>query len=389
MDSLIILNLIYKLNGVKNSTNKVPAYAKPALVLLTLYLIVSGLIVTKPLLIPLAFAALLAALLTPMANLLEKFRFPRMLSTIVSIIIAVIVLLGLLFFLYRQIMVFVNELPLVGERISEILKDFSSALFQRTGIEIDLEIESVKTSLIQYIQKNSQSVTLIALNVLGSLTSLFLIPVYLFLLLLYRDFLEEFFIKAAANNGQANVRKIILKVKVVSQKYVSGMFIVFIILSILNAIALISLDIDHAIFFAVFAGALNIVPYIGPIVGSIIPVIYAFITKDSLFPGFAVLIYFYVVQLIESYFFIPAIVGRHVDMNPLIVILALFIGYYVWGVPGMILVIPIFGMLKKVFDEIEPLKPYGFLIGGVPDTDTKQLKIIEKVRKLKQKLKIG
>jgi predicted PurR-regulated permease PerM len=71
-----------------------------------------------------------------------------------------------------------------------------------------------------------------------------------------------------------------------------------------------------------------------------------------------------VIQLIESYVFEPLIMGKQVQLNPLIVIIAIIIGGMVWGLAGMILFVPLFAMFKIVSFHITGLKPVGYLVGN-------------------------
>lgn len=178
--------------------------------------------------------------------------------------------------------------------------------------------------------------------------------------------------KTFDHEDRPRVRKVISKIKVVTQSYFKGVLLVMIILAILNSIALLSLGIQHALLFAVFAAILNIIPFLGPIIGSIFPAVYALLTKDSLFYPSAVLASFYVIQLLESNLFTPGIVGKNVSMNPLMTIIALFIGNFIWGLEGMILFIPGMAILKVIFDEVEGLRPYGFLLGALEQPTTIQ-----------------
>jgi predicted PurR-regulated permease PerM len=164
----------------------------------------------------------------------------------------------------------------------------------------------------------------------------------------------------------SRVKTIIDGIKLVVQQYITGIIIVIFILSILNSILLLIIGVDHAIFFGVFAAMLNVVPFIGPIFGSILPIIYSLLTMDSLIYPLMILLGFYIIQLFESNLFTPVIVGSKVSMNALLTLLLLFIGAQIWGLVGMILFIPMGAILKVVFDEIDSLKPYGFLLGRVP-----------------------
>lgn len=158
------------------------------------------------------------------------------------------------------------------------------------------------------------------------------------------------------------------------------------ILSVLNFTALSIIGIKHALLFAVFAGFLNVIPYVGPIIGSTLPIAYALLTTDSLWYPIAVFASFYVIQTIEGNFLTPKITGSQVSLNPLMTIIALFVGNFIWGLAGMILFVPGLAILKVIFDEIEGMEAYSFLLSTVKGGRRRSLKEQTMIAKLKNVL---
>jgi predicted PurR-regulated permease PerM len=76
-----------------------------------------------------------------------------------------------------------------------------------------------------------------------------------------------------------------------------------------------------------------------------------------------VVILYTIIQLIDNNFIVPKIIGSKVKLNALISILAVITGAAIWGIPGMSLSIPLQAILKLIFDRVDPLKPWGFLLG--------------------------
>ena len=194
------------------------------------------------------------------------------------------------------------------------------------------------------------------------IASLALIPFYIFFLTYFREKYKRFIILVAEENNKKAI-EIIKKISLVSRRYLKGIFLDVLILSVLGSIGYLILGIEHAILFAVLAAMLNIIPYIGVLIGSLLPVLMALITKDDIGYAFGAIGVAVFVQMIDNNFISPYVVGSSVSINPLTAIIALIIGALVWGTAGMILSIPLTGMLKVVFDNIDSLKPYGYLIG--------------------------
>lgn len=369
------------------SSAEFPWYARMASVLLLITLIVFGMIMAKSLLIPLLFALVFAVLLSPLAGKLESWRVPRILSSIISLLLGLSVFVGLSVFFYSQISGFVDEVDMVERRLRELAESLNQVIAPYTDIDLGETLKELPNTIITYVSDNFQSLGMGVLSAASTLTSVFIVPVYIVLILIFRNFLKEFAIRAFSDGNDEQVEQLLLRIKSVVQYYISGMLIVIGILAVLNSTLLLVLGVENALFFGVFAAILNIVPFVGPLLGSILPILYAWITMDSLLIPVLVLLGFYIIQLFESNLFTPAIVGRQVSLNPLITLLAIFVGAQIWGLAGMILFIPASAVLKVIFDEIEPLKPYGFLLGKADASHPKgRSKLAQRVQDMSERI---
>ena len=172
------------------------------------------------------------------------------------------------------------------------------------------------------------------------------------------------FLPFSPEDKRERVLKMFKSVQQVGQKYLSGMIILIIVIGLANSIGLWIIGIDNPLLFGFLGAIMAIVPYVGTSLGAIIPIMYAFVSFDSLWPVVAVAILFWVVQLISDNFLSPKIVGGSLHINALASILSLIIGALVWGVAGMILFLPFAAMLKVVCEEFDELKPIALLIGN-------------------------
>jgi predicted PurR-regulated permease PerM len=168
------------------------------------------------------------------------------------------------------------------------------------------------------------------------------------------------------------VSEIVTQIKTVIQQYLIGLVIEAGIMATLNTTALLILGIQYAILLGIISALLNVIPYIGGLIGVILPMIVALATKSSYWSAIYVLIAFYAIQLFDNNFIVPKIVASKVKINALFSIIVVFVGNALWGIPGMFLSIPLLAIVKLIFDHLEPLKPWGFLLG---DTMPPLLKI--------------
>ena len=345
-----------------------PWYVKYTIALAGGVLTVYVMVVAKSTLIPLLFAGFLGILLMPVSVRLERCGVPRVVAALLTLTLAIAGLVGLGFFFYTQLSSFVEDVDLIRARIEEMMTSIEP-LTAQFGINELVDFRTLGTTAIGYVGDNAADLARGLAGAASTITAALLVPVFIFFVLIGRTFLRDFLLLAFGTDNPARAERVaatLEKVKQVVQRYITGVLIVICILAILNSLLLLTIGVDHALFFGVFAAMLNVVPFLGPIFGSILPVLYALLTMDSLIYPLLVLGGFYVIQLFESNLFTPTIVGSQVSMNAMVTLFLLFVGAQIWGLAGMILFIPMGAIIKVVCDEVDSLKPFGFLLGRMP-----------------------
>ncbi len=348
-----------------------PAYLKALSVMVFIIVLVFFLIVGKSLLVPLFMGGFFAILLTPLSMFLEKYRVPRILSCVISLLVMIAMALGLISFIVNNIVNFTKDFDDVSGRLVTAAEQIDDWTFQNFGINENFA-EKIETEyLLSLLNDNSRSISSFALNSIGSLSGLVLIPVFMFFFLLYRDHLAKMMIMLYRDQDPELVKLRITNLRKVIQGYIVGVVKVMVILAILNIIAYTIIGVKHAIFFGVIGAILNIIPYVGPFFGVLLPIIYAFLTMDSMFYPFAIFVCYQGIQLVEGNFLTPKIVGGNVNLNAFITFLGLLVGASIWGVAGMVLVIPTMAILREIFELSETTRPFALLLGE-EKTETKK-----------------
>jgi predicted PurR-regulated permease PerM len=147
-----------------------------------------------------------------------------------------------------------------------------------------------------------------------------------------------------------------------------------IILATLYSIALLLIGLENAILLAGIAALLTIIPYVGSTIGGMFPFVMALITEETATPALMVAGAIILIQTIDNYFIEPNVVGGEVNLSALTSILSIIVGGVIWGVAGMILFIPMVGILKIIFDHVESLKPLGYVIGDGNEREPSRIK---------------
>jgi predicted PurR-regulated permease PerM len=223
------------------------------------------------------------------------------------------------------------------------------------------------------------TLTNILTSTLAILGDMLLTLVYVFTLLFYRDKFQEFLWRLMPDAEHPRIARIIDHTSSVARQYLWGRLLLIIILAIFYGLGFLVIGLQHALFLAVFASLFSIIPYIGPIIGIALPILVALVSQSSLMLLLWVLAVFAVAQFIESYILEPLVVGAEVNVNPFFTIVAVVAGSLLWGISGLILAIPVVGILRVIFDNFDSLQPYGYLIGQ-QETSHGWKKVIEKIK---------
>lgn len=346
-----------------------PFFTRLAHVLISVVIIIYGMYILRDLLIPLTFSGIIALLLVPVCHFLEKYGCPRWLAITIAILLTLAFVSLFFYVVYVQIMDLEEVLPQLTEKAEKWYRDMQFIIRDTFHISRTKQRIEGQKYLTEFLKNNSDLITNTLSTTTGLLGNLTLIPLYVFLLLLYRDFIRVFFYKALKPVSNHRVDVVLKKVKDVVINYVVGLIMVIGIIGILNTLGLFILGIDHAFFFGFFAAILVLVPYIGIAIGSLLPILFALITKDSAWYAVGVGALFGGVQFLEGNFITPYVVGSKVSINSMSAIIALIVFGNLWGLSGLVLALPITAIIKVIFDSIEGLRPYGFLIGDADHVD--------------------
>lgn len=341
----------------------IPGYLKVLAILLLILVVVFILTVGRSLLIPLFLGGYIAMLMIPFCNWMESKRIPRIISGIIALLSAIVVIFGLILLVILQVRNFTRDFDDVSDRLNNYLSDIDKLANDLFEADLGITDGIDKTQIFNLLESNSGTVSNLLLNTIGSLAGVVLVPVFIFFLLIYRDHLSEFTARLFRDHDKEDVKEKIRSLRKVVQYYILGVFKVMGILAVMNTAVLYLIGVKHALFFGIFAALLNIIPYLGPFLGAILPFLFAFLTMDGLFYPLMVVVSFTVIQSIESNFLTPKIVGSNVNLNALITFVGLLVGGAIWGVVGMILIIPTLAIMKRIFDLQESTKPFSFLFG--------------------------
>ena len=315
-------------------------------------------------LIPIAFALLIAFILFPVVRKFESWGANEIVSASLSILGLALIIGGGVFLFSNQVILLSEDLNHFKIKILGVFADATLLINKNFGFLPHLEKGELLDKIKNWLSGSASSLLSQTFNntasfVLGLLMSV----IYTFLILIYRNGLVRALTSFYPQEHRERAFKMFKSVQQVGQKYLLGMMVVLVILGFVNSIGLWIIGIDNPFLFGFLAAVLAIIPYAGTLLGAAIPILYSFITFDSIWMPITIAIFFWLVQVIESNFLTPKIVGGNLKINALTSILSIIIGASVWGIAGMILFLPFAAMLKTVCEQYIELKPFALLIG--------------------------
>ena len=347
---------------MENQTDA-PFYQKLSFTLISLALICVALIYGKDIILPVLFSILLANILLPLTHYLTKRKFNKLLSIVLPLFLSIIVGAGILYFLSSQVINFVDDVPALKERVNEVSHSFQLWFKENTSMKIWKQNQYINDTVADLKENAPGIVGLTFVSLTGILTYIVLLPLYTFLILFYRTNIKTFLITVFKNGSEKRVTDVLTESTSVAQQYMTGLLIETTLVFTLNTIGFLILGIKYAVFLALFAALLNLIPYVGILVANILCMLITLISSTEMSNVLWVGVILAVVQFLDNNFGMPLIVGNKVRINALVTIIGVLVGGALCGIPGMFLAIPGLAVLKVIFDKVPELQPWGILLG--------------------------
>jgi predicted PurR-regulated permease PerM len=312
--------------------------------------------------IPISFALLISFVLYPICAWLERKGFGRLTAVIISISLLMILGILLLALLVYQFVGFIQEWPVIYSKLEVAFANLSQTL-DALGISME-EQSAIITRLSDQSGGNFMTALRNAISASAfSVVLMILIPVYAVLILYYRAYWMKVLGRIFRSERKDSLLEVIALTIKAYYNFIKGMAIVYIIVGSLNSVGLLLLGVPHAILFGFIASILTFVPYVGIIVGSLLPVTMAWITYDSIWYPVGVIGIFSFVQYLEANVIFPVAVSNRLNVNTLVMLVAIFTGGILWGMAGMILFVPFVGIAKLIADHNPKWKTFSMILG--------------------------
>lgn len=329
--------------------------------LIIIAIAITTLVLAKGFLIPMAFAMMLAMLLLPYVSWMERKSIPRLAAAFLALVSLISFLALVVFIISLQASKISTDAGTTLTKLEQLSESIRLFIERKIGISENQNtlFKPTASGWISFEKGNKW-----AIDIAEFFATMVLVLVYTFLFIYYRKHLSQFIIRVMPETQKAIAKEILKKIEQVTQQYLSGLGIMIVVLWLMYGVGFSIIGIEHALFFAVLCGLLEIVPYVGNFTGSMLTALMAF-TYGGTGMALWVLAVYAFIQFTQTYFLEPLILGAKVKINPIFTIAGLLFGELIWGISGLILAIPFMGIVKIICDQVPSLSHYGFLIGEV------------------------
>jgi predicted PurR-regulated permease PerM len=310
-----------------------------------------------------SFAGLLAMLMTPVSNRLENRGVSRVISSLISVMIIVVIFSVVILLLAAQIGNIGKELPLILLRYEEIKLDLQRWVNDSLGVSS----QQLRVHASEVFNNAGSFLTNFIKNTIAFIGSLFVVLVFIFLFLMQRTKYEKFVLMLYKEEKRNKAKDMIDRISQVAQQYLTGRLVAACIMGILFLIGFLIVGLKNSVILALIVAIMTIIPYVGALIGGLVPLFISMI-DGSLNQSIWVVIIILAINTIDHYIIEPYVVGGSVNISPFFTIFVLILGGLIWGIPGIILFLPLSGIIKIVFENVEGLQPYASLIGDQRDS---------------------
>lgn len=318
-------------------------------------------VLLKTLFVPIIITGVLFYLFRPVINWLNR-RMPRTSAILLLYVVVGALIVGAISVivpeLQKQFFSLVDNLPRIFADLQRMLSELQQhELVQRYELgglfqwedEVS-QIGAVTNSLVRELVSNTAGFVGAVFNLV---ILAFVVPFMLFYLLKEGEKLPKSILRFVKPEKHNEVRAVMAEMDVTLGHYIKGLLIVCSFVGVLCYVAFISLGLEYALMLAIFAMIMNVIPYVGPWIGTIPAVIVGFL--HSPLKAVLVLVLVFVIQQVESYFVQPQVMGKKLAMHPVTVLILVLVAGRFAGIVGMLLAVPSYAVAKVIVTHLYSL----------------------------------
>lgn len=306
----------------------------------------------RAVLAPFIIAMIISYVLNPIVVLLNRRKVPR---TVAVLLIYAVFLTSLTVIMMNMIPMFMTQITQLNDNMPEFTMR-AQGMIDRFN-ESEMLPDSVRSGINNSLYKMENGISNWVsdyINGIGDkldvLFIVLIIPFVAFYILKDFQLIEKTVLAVVPKNNRRQVTRLLFEIDEALGNYIRGQFLVCVIIGFMAYIGYWLIDMPFPLLLASVVAVFNIIPYLGPYLGAAPAALMA--ASISWKMVLYVLLVNWLCQLLEGNVISPQVVGRTLHMHPLTIIFALMVGGEVAGVPGLILAVPFFAVLKVIFSHV-------------------------------------
>lgn len=353
-----------------SETVKHPFFIRLSAILLCLIGLFVILYFGRDIIFPILLSLLFAIILRPVVSfLIRRLRFPHFVAVIFAILLFVLIFLGIFYFISLQISDMANDWGKIKDNFYYHIEHFQQMIRDNFNLSKREQNEIIGNATKNGFKSGNEIVGSTLNSFSDILLNLTLIPIYTFLFLLYQNHFITFFTKLYKPQNHKKLREILFQIKTAVQSYIVGLLFEMVAVSVLTTVGLYLIGVEYFILLGIITGILNLVPYIGILFAGVLSIVVSLSGSTDLSIVLGVIVVNIIVQFIDNNILVPMFVNSKVQINAFVSIVGIIVGNVLGGITGMFLAIPIIAIIKVIFDRIDSLEPWGYLLGDdIPKT---------------------
>ncbi|TDQ11477.1 AI-2E family transporter [Pedobacter metabolipauper] len=340
-----------------------PLTVRRSIELLGLVLIGYIMVIGNSIIMPVIMAFFISILLLPVFRFFIRIKFPEVAAIIIPILLLAIFIGLIVWFFSAQIGLLVDDFPQIKRNVGIHIKSLQDWIGRISKFSTNEQAKFISDKSNDLLGMAGKAASGAAVTLSSVFVFVGLLPIYIYLMLFYKDILLRFIFMWFKQDHHPKVKEAIYETEAIIKNYLIGLLIQVTYMTILLGGILFFIGIKHALLIGVIFAILNLIPYVGALVGNVIGVLLTLTSSTEIWPVVTVLLVIAGVQFLDNNILMPRIVGSKVKINAFFAILGVVIGGSIAGVSGMFLSMPIIAVLKVIFDRTDIFKQWGVLLG--------------------------
>ncbi|MCS3797348.1 AI-2E family transporter [Niastella sp. OAS944] len=357
--SLLLMSIVTMNNNMK----EMPLAIRRSIEILGLFIFGCIIVIGKIVIMPLLMSFFISIMLMPVYRFFRNRKLPEVLAVFLPIFFIIIVVALIVWLFYNQTSFLLHDYPKIEKNLTIHLNALSLWISGAFGFSPVEQLKFINEQSSKFLNYAAGILSGAAGSATGTLLFLGLLPIYTYLLMMYRSIFMKFILMCFDPNEHENIEDVMLQIEKMGKKYLLGLLIQLGYITLLLWGILAVFGIKHALLIGIIFAFLNLIPYLGALIGNILGALITLASSESIVDILFVLGAIAVVQFLDNNILMPRIVGSQVKLNPLISIIGIFIAGAMTGISGMFLALPIMAILKIIFDRTVQFKKWGVLLG--------------------------